>query len=242
VLGCWPWLDVILRADDHATKKLTIIIMMKQHPTTLFLAFVVFLVAFQSFLVSHVLMHHDDSGASSVQTVSSPARRRVNSSPISIRPRRYAYAFYLPVIIKDNNLNLHGNESFTNEFQGRLQHILVSSRILKDEGSQADVIAMVHYHSSSSNDDDIPKRLVDKLQKEHDNIRFEIIPSHIPTEFAKLWILTLVDYSRVIYMDGMPFCNLDYLFAASDPDDPSEASEPILNENLLLAWRYVLAY
>ena len=44
--------------------------------------------------------------------------------------------------------------------------------------------------------------------------------SFYSAQLAKFEILNLIQYTRVLYLDAdvLPLCNLDYLFAASDPE------------------------
>ena len=60
----------------------------------------------------------------------------------------------------------------------------------------------------------------------------------------KFRILTLIEYSRVMYLDFdvFPTCNLDYLFELSDPLPQSSGSKSELpsfrlKENVILAWQ-----
>jgi hypothetical protein len=61
---------------------------------------------------------------------------------------------------------------------------------------------------------------------------------------GKFYILNLVQYSRVMFMDIdiFPRCNLDYLFALSEPVVSAENSNistgPLLKENVVMGWKH----
>lgn len=104
-------------------------------------------------------------------------------------------------------------------YLGFIYNILVATRILREEGSTADVVAYFQI-SYRSNADTLPAediRLLSAL-----GIRIKHIPkseseSFYETVLNKFHILALTEYKRVLLMDGdvMPVTNLDYLFELS---------------------------
>jgi hypothetical protein len=120
-----------------------------------------------------------------------------------------------------------------------LYNVLISAKILKESGSKAEIVLMVQMQqlvkSQVLPDEDV--RLLTAL-----DVRIQYLPApeglqtFYSCQLQKFRILSMVEYSRVIYVDSdvMPFCNLDYLFELSEPEDVTQ--EAILKENIILAW------
>ncbi|CAB9506931.1 expressed unknown protein [Seminavis robusta] len=123
-------------------------------------------------------------------------------------------------------------------YRGLLYNILISVKTLRDSGSTADMVVLVHMATANT-----------KLPPEHTqwltnlNIRIIYVPtapsvvnefSTIP--FEKFRILDLIEYKRVLYMDAdvTPHCNLDYIMDLSMPND-NDDSPPLLQENLIVS-------
>jgi hypothetical protein len=138
--------------------------------------------------------------------------------------RKWAYAFLMAGVDVSNP-----------GYRGILYNVLVSAEILKE--SRADVIVMVQMaHTSSATA--LTGEEEDLLRQMNVKIHYLDLPAKqnfYSIQYEKFHILDLVEYSRVIFMDGdvMPYCPMDYLFELSDPADGVDG---ILKENLVLAW------
>ena len=139
------------------------------------------------------------------------------------RSSPYAYAFLLV-----------GCNPANPSYLGFLFNILVSAQILREQGSQADIVVMVRM-SGHSNATKLPPHQIAWLDTMGVKIRY--VPKRLKEHFMesqmiKFRILQLVQYRRVLYLDSdvMPLCNLDYIFKLSDGD------RPIIKENLVVAW------
>jgi hypothetical protein len=105
-------------------------------------------------------------------------------------------------------------------YKGYIYDIIVSARILHEEGSKADTVAFFQidysYPLEERPEEDL--RLLNALDV---NVRY--IPKDKRQNFLELMlekfrILNMTEYRRVLLMDGdvMPLGNLDYLFELSD--------------------------
>jgi hypothetical protein len=117
-------------------------------------------------------------------------------------------------------------------YRNYIHNILVATRILRSEGSKADVFVFFQM-SYDSPRDTLPEEDVRVLEAM--NIKFRYIPkskieNFFKTMLDKFRVLGLTEYRRVLFMDGdvMPTGNLDYLFELSDGPDA------ILKPNLVL--------
>jgi hypothetical protein len=124
-------------------------------------------------------------------------------------PTKYAYAYVIG-----------GCNPDAGHYKGFLYNILVSTRILREEGAKADVVAMIQI-SHKSNATVLPEEDVRQLNRL--GVKIEYIPkseieSFYDTVMNKFRILALTQYRRVLLMDGdvMPIGNLDFLFELSD--------------------------
>jgi hypothetical protein len=114
---------------------------------------------------------------------------------------------------------------------------LVSAEMLKN--SRADIILMVQMAKNSPFDRLLPIE-EEWLQAMNVTIKYLNLPDHgvqnfYTVQLEKFHVLEWTEYSRVLFMDGdvMPFCELDYLFELSDPP---AGQEPLLKQNLIMAW------
>jgi hypothetical protein len=136
-------------------------------------------------------------------------------------PTKYAYAYVIGGCNPDNG-----------HYKGFLYNILVSARILREEGAKADVVAMFQISSKSNAtvlpDEDI--RQLTSLGVKVVYIPKSEIESFYDTVMNKFRILALTQYRRVLLMDGdvMPIGNLDFLFELSDGKNAT------LKENLIV--------
>ena len=157
------------------------------------------------------LRRHDSSSQQQNSTTS--------SSP-------YAYAFVIGGC----------DPQYRPSYQNYLYDILVATKILRERGSTADVVALLQVTASSSlrRLPDSDMRLLHSL-----GVHVYYIPSQTTgqesfyrTQLDKFRILGLTEYQRILFMDGdiMPLANLDYLFEMSVAG--------ILRENLVLQGTY----
>lgn len=115
-------------------------------------------------------------------------------------------------------------------YKGFLYNILISTRILRQEGSTADIVAFfqIAYQSPAETLAAEDIRLLQAV-----GIRIQYLPKTAHESFYEIMldkfrILELVEYRRVLFMDGdiMPLTNLDYLFHLSE--------KGILKENVVV--------
>ena len=144
------------------------------------------------------------------------SQKQISSSP------RYAYAFLMA-----------GCDPQKPAYLGFLFNILISAQALKDRGSKADIIAFVRM-AARSNATTLPQRQVAWLNTMGVQIRYLPKPeeeSFFEATILKFRILELVEYRRVIFLDGdaTPLCNLDYIFELSDGENA------VIKENLIIA-------
>jgi len=106
-------------------------------------------------------------------------------------------------------------------YKGFFYNILLSTYILREGGSQSDIILLLQFKDPSTNTT-LPKEDWDILRQM--DIRVKILPHHpsndhdferLQMEKFQMWNLT--EYGRIFYMDAdvMPLCNLDYIFDLS---------------------------
>jgi hypothetical protein len=138
----------------------------------------------------------------------------------------YAYAFVIG-----------GCDPQRPSYRNYIYDIIISSYVLRERGSKADVVAFfqMSFHSKATA---LPKediRLLDAMQ-----VKIKYIPKSRDESFYRVMldkfrILGMTEYRRVIFLDGdvVPLVNLDYLFELSDPAHTSTPT--ILMENLVVA-------
>jgi hypothetical protein len=148
-----------------------------------------------------------------------------NSHPYTsvFDPANYAYA----VLIAGCNPDEGG-------YRGYLYSVLVSTRILREEGAKADMVVMIQM-SDKARVNQLPDQEVQWLESLQ--IKIEYIPqndlesdSMYDAVMNKFRILSFTQYRRVLMMDGdvMPIGNLDYLFYMSDGENA------VLKENVVV--------
>ena len=131
--------------------------------------------------------------------------------------RKWAYAFLMGGC----------NPKKPNEYRGFIYNILVSAETLLQSGSVADIVVMVQLaydRDGRNNHTSLPDEDIALLQS-LENIRIQYLPTPTTEQnfysvvLEKFRILTLTQYSRVLFLDGdlWPLCNLDYLFELSEP-------------------------
>ena len=141
---------------------------------------------------------------------------------------QYAYAFVIG-----------GVNPIRPAYKGFLYNILVSARILRQLGSNADVVAFFQLSIDYKGSDTLPDEDLSALHK-MGIIIYYIEPSEhesfYETVMNKFRILQLTQYRRVLLMDGdvMPVSNLDYLFQLSD-DNKHGPGNSTLRENVIVA-------
>jgi hypothetical protein len=170
------------------------------------------------------------SGSSSVPNKEFIRSSLVNSSSSSTS--NYAYAFVICGVWPEQP-----------SYRGYLFNILVSTKILRQEGSTADVVVLVQmdYRAGAGGDEAASLPLVDLKWLERMGIHVQYIPPSNKQNFyncmlEKFRILTLLSYKRVLFLDGdiMPLTNLDYLFHFSEENNDSNDA-PKLMQNLVVA-------
>jgi hypothetical protein len=146
---------------------------------------------------------------------------------VSPRPRRkWAYAFLMA-----------GVDAKVPSYKGIFYNILVTAEILKE--SKADIVVMVQM-SRRSKASTLTEEEESYLRAMNVKIHYLDVPKEqnfYQIQFEKFRILNFfTEYSRVIYMDGdvMPYCNIDYMFELSEPEN--ESTKAPLKENVVIAW------
>ena len=186
----------------------------------------------------------DYKDQNSLQSISSPQpisqQSQLSQSQPQLHPkpvyRKWAYAFLIG-----------GVNSKDPEYRGFLYNTIVATKILQTHNTQADVVLLVQM-SMLTNETKLPEEEETLLQ--YYNIKIKYLPKFLSryseTFYAlvmeKFRILQLVDYSRVLFLDGdiMPYCSLDYIFELSEPppdDDDDDKKPPLLKENVILSWK-----
>ena len=145
-----------------------------------------------------------------------------NASAVSSSISKYAYAFVIG-----------GCDPEKPRYRGFVYNILVSARILQEEGSKADIVAyfQLSYKSPATELPDEDTRLLAALGVQVLYIPKSKLESFYDTVMNKFRIVSLTQYRRVLLMDGdvMPVANLDYLFELSDGENA------ILKENVVVS-------
>jgi lipopolysaccharide biosynthesis glycosyltransferase len=160
------------------------------------------------------------------------------------RHRRWAYAFLVAGVDPDRPVT----------YRNYLNHVLIATYTLRQHHSKAAVVVIVQLSAKTNRtqlfpDDDVVttetdgqhgvgsttattfSRLLNELEIELYYAPRPIRDNFYSAQLAKFEILNLVQYTRVLYLDAdvLPLCNLDYLFAASDPEDKGDNNN---NKNL----------
>jgi hypothetical protein len=138
----------------------------------------------------------------------------------------YAYAFVIG-----------GCDPQRPSYRNYIYDILISSYILRQRGSKADVVALfqMSFHSNATTLPAEDIRLLTAMQ-----VKIKYIPKSRHESFYRVMldkfrILALTEYRRVLFVDGdvVPLVNLDYLFELSDPAHTTTPT--VLMENLVVA-------
>lgn len=151
----------------------------------------------------------------------SPAMNNSAALTDEFDPTKFAYAYVIGGCSPENG-----------HYKGFLYNVLVSSRILRDEGAKADIVVFfqMSYKSNSTELPDEDLRLLSSVGAKVEYIPKSDLESFYDTVMNKFRILTLVQYHRVLLMDGdvMPIGNLDYLF------EMSHGSKAVPKENIIV--------
>jgi len=166
----------------------------------------------------------------------------------SIDTRKWAYAFLLGGARSDAK---------GTDYLGGLYSVVVAAHQLRKLGSRADFVLMVQLSAKSPHQklSDFEEEMLQKM-----NIKVVYIPKFHRMKWIecfyslmmeKFRILTLTEYSRVMYLDYdiFPTCNLDYLFDLSDPlpsssdIGSSETNRTVdapfrMKENVIVAYKH----
>jgi hypothetical protein len=143
-------------------------------------------------------------------------------SQIQEQVARYAYAFVIGGCMPEKP-----------SYRYFIYNMLITARILREAGSRADIVAFFQMSYESAHE-----RLTeeDVRQLRAMNIKIKYIPKSpqecfYRTVLDKFRILGLVEYRRVLFLDGdvIPTRNLDFLFEMSDGENA------VLKENLVVA-------
>ena len=159
---------------------------------------------------------------------------------------KWAYAFFLGSAMSDR---------VGMDYRYAILSVISAVKSLRNHGSIADMVLMVQIsaRSDATQLDEEDETLLKQL-----NIQIEYIPKLISPEIENFYslgmekfrVLSLVQYSRVMYMDydTLPLCNMDYLFELSEPFTgqrqssmlrplTSSISDQPLKENIVLGLR-----
>jgi hypothetical protein len=143
---------------------------------------------------------------------------KMGAPPFKPAHRKWAYIYLLEECDPDN----------PKSYLPFLYHILVSAKILQLHQSKADVVVLVEMKQPGAI---LPSHDTSALAGMKIGIRY--LPSLPHPALKKLYVLTMLDYSRVLYLEGMPMCNLDYMFELSEP---RQRVAPKLKPNVILSW------
>jgi hypothetical protein len=165
--------------------------------------------------------------------------------------------FFRSILKEDDDRNLPSHRSWAYVFlvadcdpkqpsyRGSLYNILASTYLLKfnddddddtpsknTSNSKADVVVLIQM-AATSQSNRLPSTEEALLERMHIQVKYLPKPLSTPTFYelvlTKFRVLEMVDYSRVLFLDGdvLPLCNLDYLLQLSE--------EGILQETVLHA-------
>jgi hypothetical protein len=181
-------------------------------------------------------------------TTSTVTTRTGNATRIPTREPKFAYAFLLAGIPSPGDGATTGPAALRNEkspetpqnaYRGLFYNILVSVKILRDAGSKAEFVVLVHLTSSSTSSKkstELPDEDYQLFRALHIQIKYLPPTPSVVNEFStlvieKFRILELVQYDRVMFLDAdvMPYCNLDYLM------ELTYGPHAMLQENVLIS-------
>lgn len=185
---------------------------------------------------------NEDEKAVVINSSGTSRQSAIKMAPVKAKSNK-AYAFLLGGInsIPDDgsdqvlpSIGNNPNETVSAfAYRGLLYNILVAVKILRDSGSTADFVVLVHMVDPFA---ELPAEDVRWLTELEIRIIY-VPPSPTPVnEFftisvEKFRILDLVEYDRVLYMDAdvTPHCNLDYIM------DLSMGENPLLEPNFIMS-------
>ena len=183
----------------------------------------------------------DDEEQNTLQLSSLSSSQPSSQHPPQPKPvyRKWAYVFLLG-----------GCNSNDPEYRGFLYNTVVATKILQTHNTKADIVLLIQM-SMLTNETSLPHDEEQLLN--YYNIKIKYIPKFLSryseTFYAlvmeKFRILSLVEYSRVLFLDGdiMPYCSLDYIFELSEPPSQEDAHNiiqqppPLLKENVIISWK-----
>ena len=156
-----------------------------------------------------------------VDTQSTPADAK--GSHVSSNGR-FAYSFVIGGCNADE----------PSRYRGYVYNILVATRMLRNLGSTADVVAFFQISSKVKNATSSSLPYADLRPLKALGVKIRYIPpspseSFYEANMNKFQILCMTEYDRIIFLDGdvLPLTNLDYLFRLS--------MEGVLKQNLVIA-------
>jgi len=182
-----------------------------------------------------LLAYETHQTANFVRGLSTPTSDNNNNNPqqqtaaaANVTNSPYAYSFVIGGVNPDKPA-----------YKGFLYNILVSTRILRQLGSTADVVAFFQLSHSYRKRDTLPSADIRALEAMGIKIYYIERSEHesfYETVLNKFRILQLTQYRRVLLMDGdvMPVANLDYLFHLSD-DNKFGPGNSTLRENVVVS-------
>jgi hypothetical protein len=166
------------------------------------------------------------NGSDSSHSIDTSSNSNNNNNSTNEKNAPYAYAFVIG-----------GCDPQRPSYRNYIYDILISSHILRQRGSNADVVAFfqMSFHSNATTLPAQDIRLLTAMQ-----VKIKYIPKSRDESFYRVMldkfrILALTEYRRVLFLDGdvVPLVNLDYLFELSDPADTSTPT--VLMENVVVA-------
>ena len=174
---------------------------------------------------------NDDTMTTTIDTTSVTTSKKAGNTIVIDRNRTYSKYAYAYVIGGCNPSNP--------SYRGFIYNVLVSTRLLRDQGSMNDVVVFIQLTYSYTDGNTLPE--VDIKALEGLDVHIYYIPpspyeSFYETVMSKFRVLQLTQYRRVILMDGdvMPVSNLDFLFELSD-DNAYGPGNSTLKPNLVVA-------
>ena len=150
--------------------------------------------------------------------------------------RKWAYTFLVGGVLNPQT-----------DYLGFLYGVIVAATILRDTGSQADVVVMIQL-SYNTNSTRLSQDEEDILASAGVKIKYlpkfagETHEQFYGLVMEKFRVLEMTEYSRVLFLDSdiMPLCNMDYMFEMSEPLlllEGKTFEPPLLKENVVISWR-----
>ncbi|KAL7563032.1 hypothetical protein ACA910_013553 [Epithemia clementina (nom. ined.)] len=162
---------------------------------------------------------------------SSPGEASIQSNMTSSSPSsKFAYVFLIGGC----------NPQQPSGYRGFVYNVLVATRMLRQRGAQADIVALFQI-SQKSSDTELPEQDARPLEALGVKVRYLTketgIEDYYQLQFRKFDVLALTEYRRVLFLDGdiMPLGNLDYFFQLSGGGEDGEHASAMLKENVMIA-------